>query len=428
MLNSSKHPSVVWLWWRRKSFYLRRLPFKKIIFVFICILLLILQIPNPFSSIYKRIPINQNVQWDSINGILEMKQNILLNDSISKQVKAIKHGNEEIQSSSHILILLYTSIFLSKKYCNLKADNIFGQTCPSKSQCQWTCDNRKLGQADAIIFHAYDIQYYQGRVPNRSETKKNSIWILWSDEPPSMVDYTLFQDYKFNWTISYKLNSEISIGSYGLFSKRKITLSNTDFNRWIDEQFNERSKGALWFVSNCHSKQRLEYYYNLKHQKLISVEGYGRCVDYYPMHFCRAGSQCERDYMSKFKFYLSFESITCRDYITEKFFKAFYHGLIPIVYGPDRIDYNQLAPADSFIHINDFDKDMNKLAKHLQEIHSNYNLYATYHQWRKKYEVIIDPKALERIRMCELCERLSKIRQDDITYYKNIKQFYNEKC
>ncbi|CAF1524200.1 unnamed protein product [Rotaria sordida] len=142
MLYSSKRPSVVWLWWRRKSFYLRRLPIKKIIFVFICILLLILQIPNPFSSIYKRIPINQNVQWDSINGILEMKQNILLNDSLSKQVKTIKHGNEEIQSSSHILILLYTSIFLSKKYCNQKADNIFGQTCPSKDQCQWTCDNR----------------------------------------------------------------------------------------------------------------------------------------------------------------------------------------------------------------------------------------------------------------------------------------------
>ncbi|CAF1518190.1 unnamed protein product, partial [Rotaria sordida] len=91
---------------------------------------------------------------------------ILLNDSLSKQVKKIKHGNEEIQSSSHILILLYTSIFLSKKYCNQKADNIFGQTCPSKDQCQWTCDNRKLGQADAIIFHAYDIQYYQARVPN----------------------------------------------------------------------------------------------------------------------------------------------------------------------------------------------------------------------------------------------------------------------
>ncbi|CAF2504501.1 unnamed protein product [Rotaria sp. Silwood2] len=428
MIHSSKHSSVIWLWWRRKSFYLRRLPCIKIIFLFLCFLLLITQIPNPFSSIYQRIPLNQNMQWNSISEILEMKENVLLNDSLSKQVKVIKKGNEEIQPSTPILILLYTSIFLHKKYCGVKSDSIFGKSCPSKTRCQWSCDNRKLPEADAIIFHAYDIQYYQAQVPKRSETKNNAIWILWSDEPPSMLDYTLFDQYKFNWTISYKLNSEVSLGSYGLFSKRKIPLSNVDYDRWIEQQFNDRSKGVLWFVSNCNSKQRLEYYHNLSRQKLISVEGYGRCVDYYPMHFCGAGSQCEHDYMSKFKFYLSFESTTCRDYITEKFFKAFYHGLIPIVYGPDRNDYNQLAPADSYIHITDVDKDMNKLAKYLQEIHSNYNLYSKYHQWRKNYEVIIDGRALERIRMCELCERLSKTRQDDVTYYENIERFYHEKC
>jgi glycoprotein 3-alpha-L-fucosyltransferase len=272
------------------------------------------------------------------------------------------------------------------------------------------------------------MQYFRNYVPKRSETKPNSIWILWSDEPPTLVDYAIFKSYRFNWTISFKLNSEVSLGSYGLFTKRKSLRTNSDHSLWIDQQFHHRSNAALWFVSNCDAKERLEYYRILRHEPNTSVEGYGRCVDYYPMHFCVAGSQCEKDYMSKFKYYLSFESMTCRDYITEKFFKAFYHGLIPIVYGPDRIDYERFAPAQSFIHINDFNKDMNKLANYLQEIHRNFTLYSMYHQWRKTYEVIIDGKALERIRMCELCERLNKVRRGDVTYYEDIEQFYHEKC
>ena len=243
-----------------------------------------------------------------------------------------------------------------------------------------------------------------------------------------MVNYHLFKQYQFNWTISYKLNSEVSIGSYGVFSKRKLIWPNMDYNQWIDKQFFHRTKGALWFVSNCHAKERLEYYFSLRRQTNISIEGYGRCVDYYPIHFCGASSQCEYDYMSKYKFYLSFESTTCRDYITEKFFKAFHHGLIPIVYGPERNDYNRLAPAESFIHINDFNGDMKKLANHLQKIASNHSLYSMYHQWRKAYDVIIDARALERIRMCELCERLARTRQDDVTYYLDIEQFYYENC
>jgi hypothetical protein len=265
-------------------------------------------------------------------------------------------------------------------------------------------------------------------MPARSETKPNSVWILWSDEPPSIINYSLLNSYHFNWTISYKLNSEISIATYGLFSKRTNPLSDNEYNYWIKKEFINRTHGALWFVSNCKSKKRLELFYKLKQSSNLLVEGYGRCVDYYPIHLCSSSSPCEYDYMSTFKFYLSFESNTCRDYITEKFYKAFYYGLIPIVYGPEKNDYNRLAPKNSFIHIDDFDKDMNKLSNYLEEIHSNISLFSIFHQWRKDYEVIIDGKALERIRMCELCQRLIHIRKSDMIYYENIDQFYNDKC
>ncbi|UJR08741.1 hypothetical protein I4U23_012998 [Adineta vaga] len=426
---SSQHPSSLWLWWRRKSYYIQTIRVKWILYLLLAILFVLILVPNPFSSRYVKISFRQDIQWYSISEILQEKDKILANDPFSKQVKIVRHDTKNISSSKSIIILLYTTIFLSKKYCHIKqAERLFGENCPSKSRCQWTCDNRRLAEADAIIFHGYDMQFYPSQMPQRSDTKSNAIWILWSDEPHTMVDYGLFKDYKFNWTISFKLNSEVSIGSYGLFAKRSFPRTDSEYSLWIDKQFHDRSNAALWFVSNCDARERLGYYRALRRQVNTYVEGYGRCVDYYPMHFCSAGSQCEIDYMSKFKYYLSFESITCRDYITEKFFKAFYHGLIPIVYGPDRKDYERFAPSDSFIHLNDFNKDMEKLANYLLEIHLNFTLYSKYHQWRKTHDVIIDGKALERIRMCELCERLTKVRQNDVTYYEDINQFYHEKC
>lgn len=339
-----------------------------------------------------------------------------------------KGSNESERSSETLLIVLYTTVFRNKKFCSFSIDRIFGNTCPSKHRCQWSCDHEKYREADALIFHAYDIPFYHSSIPKRSETKPNSVWILWSDEPPSMIDYSLFNSYQFNWTISYKLDSEVSIATYGLFSRRDTPLSNDEYQEWVTREFSNRKHGALWFVSNCKAKRRLELFHQLKKASKVLIEGYGHCVDYYPWHLCSALSQCEYDYMSNFKFYLSFESNTCRDYITEKFYKAFYHGLIPIVYGPEKSDYDRFAPKNSFLHINDFDKDMSLLAVYLEEVHSNLTAFSIHHSWRKDYEVIIDGKALERVRMCELCERLVNIRKGEVTYYKNIDAFYNDKC
>ena len=364
---------------------------------------------------------------DILTGVLLSLQ-LLLDKPVSKRVKKTRSGRERIDFSKPLLILLYTHVFMGKKYCGFAAERIFGRSCPSKNRCQWSCNLRDTAQADALIFHAYDIQYYHDSLPSRSETKANAIWILWSDEPPSMVDYALLKPHRFNWTMSYKLNSEVSLASYGLFSRRTQPLSNEDYNQWINDEFSRRTNGALWFVSNCETKQRLDYFHQLRRQSTLLVEGYGRCVDNYPMHWCSAGTPCEQEYMSQFKFYLSFESTTCRDYITEKFYKALYHHLIPIIHGPARADYERLAPPNSFLHVDDFDKNVTRLAQRLQEIHSDRQLFSSYHQWRKTLEVIIDRKALERIRMCELCQRLNQVKQGETTYYEDVEEFYRESC
>ncbi|CAF5099203.1 unnamed protein product, partial [Rotaria sp. Silwood1] len=285
-MHFSYHKSYIRLWWRRQVFRFRRLSPIWFVIIFTCILFLIIMVPNPFSAQYRRISIDQDVHWKNVKEILEVKEQIFQNETLVNNVKVIKHGNDQRQITSTILIVLYTTIFRDKKFCSYSINRIFGKSCPSKHRCLWSCDHEKFREADALIFHAYDIPLYRAPMPSRSETKPDSVWILWSDEPPSIIQYALFKSYHFNWTISYKLNSEVSIATYGLFSKRDNPLSDNEYQQWIRKQFSDRTNGALWFVSNCNAKKRLELFYNLKHASELLIEGYGRCVDDYPIHLC----------------------------------------------------------------------------------------------------------------------------------------------
>ncbi|CAF0898887.1 unnamed protein product [Didymodactylos carnosus] len=328
--------------------------------------------------------------------------------------------NREITTEPK-LILLYTTVFGNGKYCSWSSEQIFGVTCPY--QCIWSCKRREhFSTADAIIFHAYDIETLHQSVPDRQNIKKNAVFILWSDEPATMINYKQFNKYHFNWTISYKLDSEVSIASYGVYSA--LEKKSNKVNKWIYNQFHQRQTSALWFVSNCDAIQRLTLYNKLK--KIFPINGYGRCVDYYPTHWCKPYTPCEKNYMIKYKYYLSFESNTCSSYVTEKFWRALYFGLIPIVYGPKKEDYINIAPPSSFIHVDEFHS-LNDLSKYLYQVGNNHTLYASYHQWRAKYSIIIDGKALDQIRMCELCKRLME-QKSQTRYYNNIFEYFNEGC
>ncbi|CAF4529359.1 unnamed protein product, partial [Didymodactylos carnosus] len=287
-----------------------------------------------------------------------------------KNVKVISRDEELISSHKPKLILLSTTVFGNVKYSGLSSKQIFGVTCPYESSCIWSCNRREhFSTADAIIFHAYDVQYFHESVPDRREVKKNTVFVLWSDEPATIIDYKLFNKYYFNWTISYKLESEVSVASYGLYSI--VKEKSDEIDQWIYNQFRQRQTSALWFVSNCDANERLKLYHQLK--RLFPIEGYGRCVDYYPIHLCTSKTPCETRYMMEYKYYLSFESNTCSGYVSEKFWKALSFGLIPIVYGPKKEDYIRIAPPSSFIHVDDFDT-VSALSEHLFQVGNNYTL------------------------------------------------------
>ena len=61
------------------------------------------------------------------------------------------------------------------------------------------------------------------------------VWILWIDEANSQIEH--LNQYQFNWTLSFRQDSEVSIGAYGLLVQHNekenlsynFSYNNSDF-------------------------------------------------------------------------------------------------------------------------------------------------------------------------------------------------------
>ena len=187
------------------------------------------------------------------------------------------------------------------------------------------------------------------------------------------------------------------------------------------------------FVSNCLPKKRLENFRLLR--QFYSVAAFGKCIkenetlslnaEDQLAKQCGRQSSCEKVYLTGSKFYLAFESQSCTDYITEKFWRTLYFGVIPIVSGPKRENFQRVAPPNSFIHLDDF-QSIKDLAQTLQMIATDRNLFAKYHSWRRFYDVYYEAKDLDPYRFCELCYRLNNNRKR--IWYENLNEWFLENC
>ncbi|KAF5291716.1 hypothetical protein FQR65_LT11409 [Abscondita terminalis] len=244
--------------------------------------------------------------------------------------------------------------------------NLFNK-CPV-SDCVLTENKIEASSSDAIIFMNDFIQPRHLRFHEQ-------VWILYLLESP--FNSIGMQDLSgvFNWTATYRRDSDIV----------------TPYEKWTyyDDQVKEKyqtidytlkkTKKVAWLVSNCVTRNhRLQYVEEL--QNYISVDIYGGCG---PLK-C---SNCF-DLLKQYKFYLAFENSNCHDYITEKFFvNALSNDLIPIVMGPNKKDYLQVAPKNSFIHVNDF-KNPKELADYLHFLDTHDAEYNSYFKWKGTGEFI----------------------------------------
>ena len=162
--------------------------------------------------------------------------------------------------------------------------------------------------SDAVLFDIANLHYV-----TQLSKLSNQVWILNLMESPLHTPNISIVNGLINWTATYRLDSTIYTPYDEYVKERKLSHYPT-FN-----VYTSKTKLVAWFVTNCGSKNgRLKYAQEL--QKYIPVDIYGLCG---PLTCDRNHDHhCLEMLRKEYKFYLSFENSNCKDYISEKFWKA----------------------------------------------------------------------------------------------------------
>ncbi|XP_007229182.3 4-galactosyl-N-acetylglucosaminide 3-alpha-L-fucosyltransferase 9-like [Astyanax mexicanus] len=261
--------------------------------------------------------------------------------------------------------------------------------------CSLTDDRSLYSEADAVLIFHKSIKHDSSNLPP-SPRPPAQRWIWFHVESPTNTIKIPGLENLFNLTLSYRLDSDILV-RYQLFVRETP-----------EEHFEMPRKDKLvcWIVSNNNpytgTGLRTKYFNELRKYIKITLFGkaYGSFLkyeDYYPT-------------ISSCKFYLAFENSIHRDYITEKFNAPLAAGTVPVVLGPPRQNYENFAPSNAFIHVDDFPTPK-ELAEYLLRLDKDDNLYRSYFQWRRHLEakphfVLQNQEFIKPI--CTACDYIGK--------------------
>ena len=225
-------------------------------------------------------------------------------------------------------------------------------------------------------------------------------------------------------SFSFRHDSDVKL----LYGKVTPRLTTETFTGQLPSKGSIKGKRKLvaWFVSNCNTHNNREKYVE-ELKKYIPVDVYGKCG---PLKCPLTGNpqsphkeiSCYKMLNSTYKFYLSFENIFCKDYVTEKLFNILQIDVIPVVLGGT--NYTRDAPPHSIINVQDF-KNPESLAKRLKELDKNDEEYLSYFNWRKKYKVSVSGAYSDAF--CDLCSIVNNASYPS-KVYPQLDQWWNPKA
>ncbi|KAJ7320094.1 hypothetical protein JRQ81_019605 [Phrynocephalus forsythii] len=250
--------------------------------------------------------------------------------------------------------------------------------------CRLTTNRSRLQEAQAVLFHHRDL-VLQGLEEMPTVRSPGQRWVWMNFESPSHSQGLRELRGIFNWTMSYRVDSDVFV-PYGYLRPKQAPDARLALPR--------KTKLVAWVISNWNEDHaRVRYYRQL--QKYLPIDVYGS------QGLDLNGSSVV-EVVSQYKFYLAFENSQHQDYITEKLWRnALESWAVPIVLGPPRSNYELFIPSDSFIHIDDFSGPL-QLALYLKFLDKNKNRYRRYFAWRKHYDVQVTSFWAEHC--CRVCD------------------------
>lgn len=277
--------------------------------------------------------------------------------------------------------------------------------CPVNN-CYVTNKLSDVQKAHAVLFHVRDLEIFSMSL-NRSPQQ---IWILYSMEPPwlEIKDMKRFNGV-FNWTMSYRRNSDILI-KYGFVGRKQESSSKKTPK--LENVLDQKADKAVWYVSNCQTDSNREDYIQ-RLRKIYPVDIIGGCGN----KGCRPAEtkKCYIKIANHYKFYLAFENAICRDYVTEKLFNPLEYNIIPVTLGG--ANYSAITPKHSIINAMEFSTP-EELGQYLWYVSRNRTLYLSYFAWKDSYRSYLQPW------MCELCKKM----HDSVPFKANndLENWWNE--
>ena len=308
--------------------------------------------------------------------------------------------------SSDFTILLYTTYFDGKWPIEL-GDGVI--EC-GQYKCNVSRNETKLQTSDAVVFHAWaDMKSYIKRAQKykRNLTQR---WVFCNRESPDRKQFRdSIYNSVFNWTMTYKLNSDI----WYPYGEVKPGIHRSGFDpkkNYLDG----RDKSVMAVISNC-NPLRLNIVKKLK--QYIDVDIYGYCGKKL-CHGCWS-------VFKKYKFFLSFENSICTDYITEKTYRNVYNqDLIPVILSGGNLSNPTVVPQGSFIDASKFTS-AQKLANYLKQVGSNSTLYNKFFEWRAHWTTS-DIKIESTEATCRICKKLHETSSNSVKIYENIGKWFDK--
>lgn len=201
----------------------------------------------------------------------------------------------------------------------------------------------------------------------------------------------------FNWTMTYRLDSDILL-MYGYIIPNPNPQQHPQL--FYENIFKKKRHSVVWFVSHCPTPSlRLHYVNELK--KYIEVHIYGDCGDLK----CR-DKTCFEQIVAEHKFVLSFENTYYQNYVTEKLFSWFSRNIIQVLRGGG-IDYTLYGlPDQTFIDADAF-QSPEALANFLKALGNDETTYIEYLKRKNNY-MAIDISTLREAAYCSLCAKLNE--------------------
>lgn len=239
-----------------------------------------------------------------------------------------------------------------------------------------------------FIFYGTDLRADDLPLPRRPWDE----WAIFHEESPKNNWMLTYEDalVLFNHTATFRRESDYPLSTHYI----------KDLNDWTDtpavpiQKKNrlQKEKGLapiVYVQSDCHTPSDRERYIKelMKH---IDIDSYGRCLNNRKMPaeidgFLKLHDPAYYEFLAQYKFNVAFENAICNDYMTEKLFRPFQVGAVPIVMGSP-VAKDWMPNERSGIFVSDF-SDPKELAEFLKHLNSNDAEYAKFLEYK-------DPKRI----------------------------------